>query len=196
MTKKKLLEYIKDECRENGVRFKSGRGKSVFSDGVYTTGYFDEDGPTLVVALGHPHWDRLLIHESCHMEQWVDGSFKKWSKHYEIFNDFLDGDANLSDKRLQQVVMTAMDCELDCEKRTVAKMKRLGYPVSKDYIQKANAYIYFYHTIPVTRRWYKMNNKPYDNRVIVSAAPNHFRGDYTRIPKTLEKAFEKEGFLG
>jgi hypothetical protein len=59
-----------------------------------------------------------------------------------------------------------------------------------EYIQKANSYLYFYHVMTKTRKWYEAGKQPYNTPAIWSKMPIHFDNDYTVIPPEIECLFQ------
>jgi hypothetical protein len=48
------------------------------SGNIRCSGYFDEESKELVVAMNNTDWLGILVHEYCHMTQWLDG-VKVWT---------------------------------------------------------------------------------------------------------------------
>ena len=135
---KKLIGDIANKCLANGFSFKLEAKKSVQAgEGIDCSGYFDEKD--LVVASAKKDWRDVLVHESCHLDQFVENS-KYWDDGecgIIILDKWLMKKANYNKKRLEKAIQNTILLELDCEKRTVKKMIRYGIKFNKTkYIQK------------------------------------------------------------
>lgn len=142
-------------------------------------GYFEEDKKELAVATGNGlnYWLPILVHETSHFDQWREKS-TVW--------------ANYSKAVGKEIILKTRDLELDCEIRSVEKIKKYDLPINKsEYIKKANAYILFYTFIGNTKRWYVIGKEPYNNKKIVNLMPDHFNIDYNVLDKKLEKLYHQ-----
>jgi len=191
---KEFLNYVIKRCKTRGITVFLGKGKKVRCDGVLTSGFFDDVNKVLAVAMGNDNYLNILAHEFCHFKQW-DEQCPIWvkavkSKSYENFWKYI------SKKKCKDPIKNISICrdlELDCEKRVVDLIKEHDLPINvKEYIQKANAYVYFYNWMKTTKRWCKPNNTPYSNERLVSAMPTHFNNDYSFIPDKLLKIYKEE----
>jgi hypothetical protein len=59
-----------------------------------------------------------------------------------------------------------------------------------EYIQKSNAYIYFYNILGETKRWYTTDNEPYILKEIWEKMPNNFDGIYDTTPEEIRNVFK------
>lgn len=165
--------------------------RRVIMDGLGCSGYFGDEPLELVVACGKPSrdWLKILVHETCHRDQWAENS--RWWR-YKVdgydpliwLHEWLSGETNLRGKKLSDVLTGSAMIELDCEKRSVEKIKKYELPIDLwEYRKKANAYVWFYQAMRYTRRWYAKGKSPYQVEAVWKAMPNDFDNDYTRIPK-------------
>lgn len=188
-----FLRHVKEVCKENDVRFYQGRGKFIkLSDSIKCAGYFDHTNKVLAYASKHPFALGILVHESCHLDQWLENPkfFKEFDK-CVVIDEWLSG-KEVSSKRLDDAIKMAMELELDCEKRSVKKIKKFNLPLDpKVYTRRANVYIYFYLWLRKTRRWSSPSNSPYQIAEIVNSVPSRFLKEYKTLPKYLEKLFLK-----
>ena len=196
MSPQKFLEMVKKDCKEKKVRLHLSKGRYVVMDGTRCSGYFTSDEPpTLAVAMGREtsEWFPTLVHEYCHMQQWLDDTKIWWNANTNTdLWDWLSGKKELSSKKAFQSCMYALDCELDCERRSVKMIKHFGLPLKVDsYCQQANAYAYFYHLVYKHRRWYEVGKEPYNNRKIVSSMPKNLNGDHRTISDARVRLYEK-----
>jgi hypothetical protein len=146
------------------------------------------------------HWFMTFIHESSHMDQCIEGA-KAWTDlkvnnlsadACELVFYWLDGLIELNPKQLKDYVHRTMMLELDCEIRSATKVRSHEFDLDLDeYIQQANAYVYFYPLLRKTRKWYSVGKEPYTIKEICSQMPKDFDNDYTQIPAKFEKLYRK-----
>ncbi len=205
---KSAIAEIAAKAVANGISFILSKEDAVIYSGDTTqtpcSGYFcgnDQSGEKiLAVATGKPlkQWLPVLLHESSHMDQYLEDC-DAWKN--IVMPDGTDSSDALFEwiggkdvENPRDLAIRSLQVELDCEKRTVQKIIDFGledYIEPLEYIQKANAYIYFYLYVLETRKFYTKGNEPYTNAMVWSAAPSHFAGDYTKIPELLHEAFRK-----
>jgi hypothetical protein len=169
---KNLFKNIYFNAKSNDVKFKISNNEkieypSLNKTGMMVSGYFcgDEFGyqPTLGLAVGgHKHdWLLVLLHESCHMDQWL-GKSSIWSNGqiagkdvYDLLDEWING-KELNNWEVEKVIKSCIDIELDCEKRTIEKIREneLMNIDKVEYVQKANSYVMFYGVILKKRKWY------------------------------------------
>lgn len=197
----KFINSIKRQSKKYNIKLNITGDEFVnLSDNIKCGGYFQErerKTPGVIeVATNKPivNWLSILVHESSHMDQWIE-QCDIWVKYDNvnphIMDSWLEGkDYNMN--TVEKVINTARDMELDCEKRTVAKIKKYKLPINiGDYIQRANCYIFFYNYLKITRRWCDPKNSPYTNINIYKYASRTWYDDYSTIPKEILQAFKK-----
>jgi hypothetical protein len=127
----------------------------------------------LVVAGGKKEWLDVLVHESCHMDQYLEG-YKYWKcgdSSLLIIDAWLTGKKK-THKELVKATKNVIMLELDCERRTVQKMKKYKIPFNASlYTQKANSYLFGYWATLRDRKWYPF---PYEKKEIYSKMPKTF----------------------
>lgn len=186
---RKMIKRESIRARAEGVKIDFTTDEFVDAFGSHCSGYFD--GETLAVATGGRTELRIgevFAHESCHMDQWLERS-PFWVKQVKGFDTglildmWLQGVVDLSDAQKAEIIMPAVMIERDCERRTLAKLKKAGIDTNFDeYAQQANAYVYFYHMVALRRRWYPGPEKsPPCVPEVWRAMPKHFEGDYASI---------------
>ena len=155
------------------------------------------DKPEMAIATGVPFekWILTLLHESCHLDQEFDKSIKEkrewWDKCCINFFEWIGGRKQMNQAQLDEAIRGTIDLELDCEKRTVAKIKKFNLGIdTKDYTQKANTYFFGYPIASELRKW---TNWVYQQESIWSLAPEKFLPleDYLLVPHDMHKAFHK-----
>ena len=185
---KKFLEHLKKQCEEYGVKLNLTKSKAIRLEGFYVSGYFDED--VLACATGRKDYLPILVHESCHLDQYIEEP-KHWDKITKLPNidEWLAGKQK---KNINKSIEAYKWLELDCEKRTIKKLRKYGIKCNKqEQTQKANAYVQFYNYIKETRKWCKKGNTPYSNKKIYSVMPKKFmpKSWYNTMPDYIRQAF-------
>ena len=191
MKTSKLLGDIALKCIQNKISFKLQYTSHVDIDGLPCSGYFDEK--TLCVAVNKKKemdWLMVLVHEDCHLDQWLEGS-EYWVPDKDaisIVEGWIAG-KKYTKKRLLQGFNNTIAVELDCEKRSVLKAKKYKLPLNmKQYIQQANSYLFAYAASYHTKKWYK---SPYENVKIWSKMPDEF----LELPEYLSRFKEFENLF-
>lgn len=195
---KVFIEDLKIYTKENNIKLILSPEKGVqFSEGgVLCNGYFDDITSTLACALGKDvsQWLVILLHESCHMDQWVE-KVPEWTENVGMDNieKWLNGDDSVNMNNIDNEIRTSIIVEVDCEKRTVEKIKKYGLDSIiniDEYIQKSNAYVLFYLWMRKNRKWYTIGKEPYNIPDVVNVMPKTFDIDYTILDPKIEKKYD------
>ena len=195
---KVFIEDLKIYTKENNIKLILSPEKGVqFSEGgILCNGYFDDITSTLACALGKDvsQWLVILLHESCHMDQWVE-KVPEWTENVGMDNieKWLNGDDSVNMKNIDNEIRTSIIVEVDCEKRTVEKIKKYGLDSIiniDEYIKKSNAYVLFYLWMRKNRKWYTIGKEPYNIPDVVSVMPKTFDIDYTILDSNIEKTYD------
>lgn len=195
-----FVDSILSTADRNGVHMIMANTRHVQIGGMDVNGYFgDKPRPTLAVACGQPidKWLPLLVHESCHMDQflekspcWIDATINEVET-VSLIDLWINRQIELLDWQLTNIADRSLMVELDCEKRSVEKIKKYDLPIDTvEYTKKANAYIYFYLVLRETRCWYPGGREPYNVEPVWSVMPDHFDNDYTQLPVEIRNAFK------
>lgn len=193
---RKLINDIKKTCSDNNVNLYLPKRNSIVLGNTRVAGYFytpQNRKPSLVTAWNYKdkyNTIATLIHESCHLDQYLESKrFKNDYIHIDTIDKWLLG-KDFPPSKIKKAFDITIQIELDCEKRAVQKIKDYNIPIDiPSYIQNANTYICFYHYLKITRTWDK-NTTPLIPQVI-RQAPKRFLNDYSKIPNKMLKAFEK-----
>lgn len=193
-----VSDYIHKEledCRSRGISVVLSPTSTVLCGSLQTTGWFDEE--SLQVAIDRPlaDWLSTFVHEACHKDQFIEKS-PAWDTKIgaydtsDILDMWLDRVVELSPEQMATVIAKVQGVEIDCERRSVEKILANKLPIDIDlYTKKANAYLWFYRTLPITRKWFVA---PYNNPKLYGPMPTHFDNDYTTLPagflQTIEEA--------
>jgi len=191
-----FINHIEKELKKNKVKLNFSKTRLV--DGC--NGYFsDSPKPELAVAVDQPFekWFPIFVHESCHFDQWMEqcpewtNTIMSSSDSNSVMELWLNGEITLSRKQRENIIGLCRDCELDCERRAIGKIKGWKLPINPEYYaQRASAYIHFYNVLMETRRWYDETlSEPYNMERIVKAMPENLDGDYSKLPYYYREVF-------
>lgn len=163
----------------HGIRVYKGAGKLVnCNDGSpRVMGFFSETEKLLKIACGAEKelWTGVYVHESCHMDQWIENSLY-WrlvsDSDFILYSDILQGGVYPQaeiDEAMSRIVMM----EAECEHRALEKIKKYGlHDIDPDkYAQLANSYLYFHSAIAKHKKWYKPHRTPYTLNIIWHTMP-------------------------
>lgn len=187
-----FLKMVKSRCKELGVKLDLRRGKSIRVGGFRCGGCFEENPPTLIVAMGHKESKALFAHEYCHLTQWAE-QIPIWSIAIESINfidEWLSGE-DVPD--IEKHIAISRTLELDNEIRTTKIIEEYDLGIDRDlYVKKSNAYVLFYNWILKSRRWSKPGNSPYVNERIISIMSSEFDMNYETLDPEITKVFTEE----
>jgi hypothetical protein len=189
MTKSEFLNFVKEECKKHKVKCVLKNTSYLKIEGITCSGLFYPEGK-LVVAMKSPMAYEILLHEYCHMTQWIEQT-EEWKNHQKINPDQFSGWLNGTPCRnIKKYIKWIIDVELDNEKRAVKMIKKinLDFIDINLYIKKANAYVQFYNWVLKNRKWSKPNKPIYKSEAVLSLVPSKFNMDYSKISDKLNKA--------
>jgi hypothetical protein len=168
---KKLLADIANKCIVHGINFRLEASPSVDVEEIECSGYFDEE--SLVVAGKKDDWIDVLVHEDCHLDQMLDKSpfWQAGDAGIKNIEKWLSG-KKISTSKIKKSIVDTILLELDCEIRTVKKIKKYKLKIDTNkYIKQANAYLFSYWAMFRYREWFKF---PYNNPLIYNNMPVRF----------------------
>jgi len=201
---KQFVHYVKDLANKYEVSLLFPQTSTVKYSAIQrSSGYFMEESnrivkATLACAMGNPHWLEILVHESCHMQQWIAKS-KLWTKCTfkgedvnDVIEDWVERKVELTEAQLEYCIRKVQHVELDCEQRSVEKIKEFNLPIDiNKYIKQANAYIYSYAAI---KKYRNLSNRfSYDSPALIGKMSKKFHSDvkmYQFIPRYAIKHYE------
>jgi hypothetical protein len=194
MEAQEFIKHVKQECKKHNIKcvLKNTKTVKLTDDNDRCSGYFDEE--SLVVAMNRPDALQILVHEYCHLTQWVEQcdiwiTSVKNESHDKLYR-WLAGEEV---KGIEKAISICRDLELDNEKRAVKMIKYFNLPIDIDiYIKKANAYVQYYNYLLISRKWCSPKNSPYKNDRLVEAMSSKFNMNYNKLTKKLLKAFTEE----
>ena len=199
---KDFIAHVKAVAKEHGVVVKIKNSNNVREPAGNTLccGYFlDSDNEkTIVVARGDRplhEWLGFLVHEYCHMMQWIERSpaytntFLKGGEDATYKLSLLEnGEANYN-KRLRRVyTKKTIACELDCERRAVKAIKKFGLPINVEaYKRSAAITLYKYWVLCNTGKW--IGDSFERKRSLINKVKPSLKGRFNCVPKEIEVAF-------
>lgn len=202
-----IFSDLSINCVSNNITLRLEQSSHVVAaDGISSSGYFtSEPHPVLAVAVGKPmqQWLPVVLHESSHMdqflencEQWKQLTLPDGNDAVEQLFEWTAGKILHSTGYVTECVRRTINVELDCEIRTLHKIKKysVGDIINpNDYIKQANSYIYFYSYVLLTGKFYTPGKEPYNNPKVWKHAPSQFNSleDYMTIPAELLEAFKR-----
>ena len=170
---------------EEKILYPSGDENGMIGVSGYFLGTDEPNESCLGIATGKDkkEWFPVLLHESSHMDQWIE-KIPEWDNItykerdvYDLLDEYIGG-KDFPKEEIEEIVKRCILLELDCEKRTFDKLRR--YDLNNydrfDYIMKSNSYIMFYGAILKNRKWYK--KPPYEVKEVWSEMPYFFLNDY------------------
>lgn len=189
MTKPEFIAFVKKECKKHKVICDLRKTNYVKVDGFACTGAFYPEGK-LLVAMKNPLAYEILVHEYCHMTQWLERT-NEWKNHEKINNGaFVGWFQGKPCRNIKKYIDWIIDVELDNEKRSVKLIKKLNLDFIdlNLYIKKANVYIQFYNWVLLNRKWSKPGKPMHKSNLILSLVPSKFNMNYKKIPTKLNNA--------
>lgn len=197
MNTEEFKKLVETTCEKQKVKFIVSTGSYVLGTeyGTQCNGYFSNDPEELAISTGRPEreWFPVLVHEFCHMNQWSEDSpFWDISIYSTYLVDlWLDNKIELTEKQKIEVFRGSILVEHDCERRAIKLIKELDLPIDPiEYVQKANAYVLFYHVIMKHRKWYEIGKEPYNNPEIYLKLPTELIEDPLTISEEMLKIVE------
>lgn len=186
-----LLSDIKKIARQNGIRVQLTPYKRVKIYGGFCSGYFDEEKIIVATKRKKVEWVPVLIHESCHMDQLLEGCpfYKKSEKALYNFDAWTAGEISLTTKKQIDMIKLIQDMERDCEKRTIRKIKKYNLDIDTDYHAKlANIYLYSYEFMRHHKKWFSFT--PFQKQ-LAPYVKDKIQNSHKRVPKDLYQKFEE-----
>jgi len=197
---KLFIDHLKEVAEQNNIKLFLSPEKGVpLGEGsnILCNGYFDGENRVLACAMGKDisYWLLIILHESSHMDQFLEND-PNWTGNLGLVqtDEWLAGSEDVDLGVIREEIRTSINLELDCERRTIEKIKKWSLDKIVDiteYIQKGNAYILFYLWMEKNRSWYTIGKEPYNIDEIVSVMPKTFDIDYTKLDPKIEEVFDK-----
>jgi hypothetical protein len=158
--------------------------------------YFLEDPLEIGVSTKINYVDFLttLVHEFSHFEQWRDDS-PYYIRGYkgldgDILARWLNGE-DFKKSTIKECTAIIRDCELDCERRAIANIKKYKIPIKiNDYCKRAAGDIHMYNFVNFSRRW-NYRRFPCDIAQILKVMPNNLDGNFSKMSREMKALYKK-----
>jgi len=194
---KKFKKDLNFQCKKHGIKLKlinSATIPYIDNTNIQVSGYFDTMNMELAVAKGKDlvEWLEIIIHESCHLDQYVENC-EVWNSNSYFDTDvsaivdlWLSNIIELKPKILSEMINKIIDLERDCDLRAIEKIKK--YKLDdiidlKRYTQKSNAYHLSYIAVKKLRKWNKPNKAAYQVEEVLNSFSNIMSKKYTITDK-------------
>jgi hypothetical protein len=186
-----LLTKIEEDCISNNITLLIKPYGQIFYNDIACNGYFCDIKKELVFWYSEDNLDWLLvaIHEYSHLLQFINNkTFWNELVHHNnysvnLLDEWINGSI-FSNKKITNIINNNIKLEYDCEQKAVYLIELFNLTElinTKVYIQKANAYVLFYHIVKETKQFYKLTEEPYSLECIWKAMPDTFLTDATDI---------------
>ena len=130
------------------------------------SGYFSDD--ELLCLTNREDWIEILVHESCHMDQFLEDDPLYT---HPLVKDFDIWDSSLlkhCPEKAEEAFKVWTEMEIDCDIRSVKKIKKYNLPIDVDeYIRRANCYhqsYYYFHKFHI---FYDIKHPPFLDSAVV-----------------------------
>lgn len=170
MSFQKLVSDTIETCVEYGFSINLAYRNSVESCG----GFVDDSRMKFAVATKRPYWREVFLHESCHIDQFVEEE-PLWHDPLLAEKSFVDLDLH-TEEDSEDVFYRTMLIEHDCDRRAIEKLK--SYKISKKhicpqgYIQAANCYHASYFYFWKYSCFYNPKHIPYHKQYLLDLFPD------------------------
>ena len=173
------IETAMAEMEEAGVEVRLVDQEYADCAGYKVGGWFDENGPEFVVAVGRPTsvWLSVFLHEFCHFRQ-SQAKTEAWEAKLageccpqEAFDAWLSGNVEMTPEQLRRAVGMVLANERECETFALDVLARTPeLPIDAErYTRGANVYLGYYGVVMRTRRWY--DRAPYTAPELLELVP-------------------------
>lgn len=177
-----LKSDVLKELKKHGFTVITSKDYLEIEHGQRVNGYFcSNEKEFAYLENGEPH---TFVHESCHFDQYLENC-PVWQRasalDYIVYGGEND-DNDYTPDEIRRAIIVSRELELDCEIRTIQKMKE--YRCRADYkmlIKQANAYVLSYtYALDNPKAWYEIGKEPYKDKALLKIMPGDFYTlDYT-----------------
>lgn len=157
MNKTKFVKDTLFKCIDNNIKFELLDEKSKNN----CSGWFDGDGEELVVCAGNDSWIETLLHESCHLDQWLENP-SAFTHPWSTLDCWTDWKlAKKHPKKYLWAFRHICASEIDCDLRVLKKIQEYNLNVDiGEYIRGANCYHASYYYFHKYRCFYDISHIP------------------------------------
>lgn len=164
ISKSELLDFIKEQCAKNNFTIHTPETATVETGGVECSAYFCAHDKVLVAAKQSVNFFENLLHEFCHLRQYLQQTQAWKNSHYEwtdssaVIADFVTKKRDVSPEELKKSIDSTIELEWECENMAMTYLSILSdYPQERIATYKINAFVYmrFYRAVEHFGSWYK-----------------------------------------
>ena len=173
------IETALAELEEAGVEARFVLDEYADCAGYRVGGWFDENGPEFVVAVGRPTpvWLAVFVHEFSHFRQ-AKAETPAWTAklrggvcYQEAFDAWLAGVVEMTSTQLADAVGLLVNMEREAEVIALDILAQSPeLPIERErYVRSANVYLSWYGVVMQSRRWY--DRAPYTSPELLELVP-------------------------
>lgn len=190
----KFIEQLKKDCRANQIGLSLYDQKFIIEDGNKFGGWFCPVKKQLHCSFPNKlqtKFVELLIHESCHMDQFLNQT-PKWVKEQNndslsIFWEWLKNPTKIN---INPHLLNVQLMEAECEQLSIQKIIDLDLGINtQQYTQKANSYLLFYSVLKETKKW--TDYPPYKFKDIWRGLPDKILSNFEISEDLKQLYFDK-----
>lgn len=190
----KFIEQLKKDCRANQIGLSLYDQKFIIEDGNKFGGWFCPVKKQLHCSFPNKlqtKFVELLIHESCHMDQFLNQT-PKWVKEQNndslsIFWEWLKNPTKIN---INPHLLNVQLMEAECEQLSIQKIIDLDLGINtQQYTQKANSYLLFYSVLKETKKW--CDYPPYKFKDIWRGLPDKILSNFEISEDLKQLYFDK-----
>jgi len=143
-------------------------------------GFFDTKTLAIATKMSETEWIPTFLHEYSHYLQWKSSGVWEVSD-VDPYDKWISG-KKVNEKKARESMICLLRDESDCEKKAVNLIRQYHLPINiRNYIKKANSYLYFHEVAYRYKDWYSIGRDPWKFESILSVMPSKFQDDYTLI---------------
>jgi hypothetical protein len=169
ISKKEMIEFIKNECSKNNIDLKIEEGAEVYCGDIECAAYFSIENKEIKIAKNTVHFFENLLHEFCHLRQYL-WQTKAWKEAIvngrdaaDIIDMFVLNKKNISLEDFKTAIQKTIQLEWECENMVLEYLRHIkDYSEQRIESYKLNAYVYmrFYRGVEHFKKWH-LPNKNY-----------------------------------
>lgn len=189
----RFVKFVENQCIEHDVKFIFNKDLKKIKHGETTiVGYFSQDVPELVVAANNHKYISVLLHEYCHMLQWIDNPDDYERLYYGYLYEWIEGSVHDCTKAKQSYEKYCT-LERDVAFRGLPLIKKFGLRLDPDrWIQSHNAELTWFAMSLEHRNWGLKYKGPCYPTNLVKMMPKHLNYlPEDKIPKKFSECLLK-----
>lgn len=187
----RFLDYLTSTLKETNTKLVLSLS-DVYIDGSRVAGYYSHDLKSIVIRF-EDNYLETLIHEFCHYIQFTKNKrvVRNIDESLILMWQWLNHEIELPKKDVERVIKNVQALELDCERMSVAIIKKYKLDIDLEkYIKSANLYIYFHNYVLRNRMWLKDDMGIDSFTKLLKLMPNDLKGDRTNMNENWYKILD------